>query len=76
MIIQCNADKEIYDLSGTNIYDIVSPQVSVESIIGLIDKEKRKILFNQGKKLVDNNVDISLASIDISQNDLLCNLII
>lgn len=76
MIIRCNTDKQIHDLSGANIYDIVSPHVSVESIIGLIDKEKRKILFNQGKNLIENNVDISLASIDISQNDLSCNLII
>ena len=70
MIILCTNNKEIYDLSGSNIYDIISPQVSVESIIGLMDKEKRMVLFNQGKNMFKSNVDISLCSIDISQNKL------
>ena len=76
MIKCCSVDNSVYEIRGNHIYDIVSPVVSIDSIIGLTDKEKRIQLFVQGKKLIDNNVDISLNNIDISQNDLSGNLII
>ena len=41
MIIHFNNDGNMNSLVGENIYEINAPQVSVESIIGLMDKEVR-----------------------------------
>lgn len=77
MIIHFNNDGNMNSLSGDNIYEINAPQVSVESIIGLMDKEVRMNLFKQGYDIIENNnADISLNNIDISQNDLSNNSII
>ena len=76
MIIHFNNDNEMNNLVGDNIYEIISPQVSVESIIGLMDKEVRMKLFKEGYDNIENTivdislnniVDISLNNIDISQ---------
>ena len=79
MIIHFNNDGNMNSLTGENIYEINAPQVSVESIIGLMDKEVRMKLFKQGYDIIEDIIkciDISLNNIDISQNDLSSNSII
>ena len=72
MIQKCSYDKSIYDISGNNVNKIVSPQVSLTTIIALKEKERRYELFNIGFKMLDD--DISLCEqTDISTNNDLIN---
>ena len=71
MIKYCSSNNN-YDSTGNYIYNIAAPQVSIESIIKLMDKENRKLLFDKGINLIndmsENTVDISENTVDISNN--------
>ena len=54
MIKNCGNDGENYDISGVNLYEISAPQVSFSSIIGFMDKDNRKKLFEKGIDMIEN----------------------
>ena len=53
MIKYCSSNNN-YDSTGNFIYNIAAPQVSIESILKLMDKEKRKLLFDKGINLIND----------------------